>query len=313
MLLFKVSLSFLVGLFMLLKGLQLMKRGLQKNNGRSIKRILCSMTSNIYLGIFTGTMISSIVQSSGLLTIIVISFVDAGLMNLRQGIGLILGANIGTTVTAQILAFQVHNSILIVFFGAGGLLLLWKRKKVFQYAGRIILGLGLIFAGINIMAISMSPLHNCPFILDLLASLGHCPLLGICLGTIFTAIIQSSSAATGIIIALATQDLVNLPAAISFILGSNMGSCVTALLASIGTSLAARQVALAHLFLNILGVVVLFPFLTWFDSLVAHTALSIPRQIANAHTIFNIYNTIIVLPFLDILIKLITNLSTTKK
>lgn len=310
MLFLKVGVYFFLGLFMLLKGLQLMRGGLQETTGQKVKLLLQKMTSNIYKGILLGTVISGVIQSSGLLTVIVISFVDSGLITLRQGFGVVLGANIGTTITAQIIAFHIENSLLFLLLVLGLIMLFWKKQKVFRYAGRIILGLGLIFSGINTMGAAMKPLHNCQLFLDLLTHLGHNYWLGILLGVFFTAFIQSSSAATGIIIALASQELISLPSSICFILGSNIGSCVTGLLASIGTSLAARRVAVAHLFLNIVGVVSLLPFLSTFSNLVEQTAISISRQIANAHTIFNIYNTLIIIPFTDILIRLVTILIT---
>lgn len=310
MLFLRVILCFFLGLFLLLKGLQLMRGGLQEQTGWKVRLLLQKMTSSIYKGILVGTVISGVIQSSGLLTIMVISFVDVGLMTLRQGFGVILGANIGTTVTAQIIAFRIENSLLFLLLGLGLIMLVWKREKVFRYAGRIILGLGLIFSGINTMALSMQPLHSCQFFLDLLTHLGHNYWLAIFLGVLFTALIQSSSAATGIIIALANQELIGLSASVCFILGSNIGSCVTALLASIGTSLVAKRLAVAHLFLNIIGVVSILPFLSFFNSLVGETASDIPRQIANAHTIFNIYNTLIIIPFIGVLIKLVTVLIT---
>lgn len=287
-----------------------MRVGLQETTGQKIKLLLQKMTSNIYKGILAGTVVSGLIQSSGILTVIVIGFVDSGLITLRQGFGVILGANIGTTITAQIIAFHIENSLLLVVLTLGLILLAWKKQKVFRYAGRIIIGLGLIFSGINTMGIAMGPLHKCKLFLDLLTHLGNNYWLGILLGIFFTALIQSSSAATGIIIALASQGLINLPSAICFILGSNIGSCVTGLLASMGASLAAKRVAVAHLFLNIIGVASLLPFLSIFSNLVDQTALSISRQIANAHTIFNIYNTLIIIPFIGILLRLVTILIT---
>jgi phosphate:Na+ symporter len=245
------------------------------------------LTNKPVMGVATGALITSIIQSSSATSVITIGLVNAGLLSLKQAVSVIAGANIGTTVTAQIVSFRLEKYALPAI-GIGFVFNFLAKKRSYKYFGQILLGFGILFLGLYTMS------YN--------------PLLGIAVAAIFTAIIQSSSATTAIVIAMSIQGIMGIEAAIPLILGSNIGTCFTAGIASIGSSITGKRVALSHLFFNIGGVVLFLFFIDKFSYLVSLTSSSIPRQIANAHTLFNVINAAILLPFLSLFTKLVVKL-----
>lgn len=304
---YNIFIGLIGGLGLFLFGMQTMASGMQKAAGDKLRRILEILTSNPYIATVTGIIVTILVQSSSTTTIMVVGFANAGIMNLTQAVGTILGANIGTTITAQMISFKV-GILIYPAIGLGAFLNFFGMNRFFKHIGQGVLGFGLLFLGMSIMADAMSPLREFPPFLNMLASFGRIPLLGILAGALFTAAIQSSSAASGVIIALTLRGLVDTPSAIALILGTNVGTCISAILASIGTSLSARRAALAHILFNVFGVVLVLVFFNPFLDLIQHTGTTITRQVANAHTIFNVLNTLIMFPFLSLFVRLITRL-----
>lgn len=295
------------GLGLFLYGMQLLSDGLQKITGDRIQKIIEFLTNKPVMGVATGALITSIIQSSSATSVITIGLVNAGLLSLKQAVSVIVGANIGTTVTAQIVSFRLEKYALPAI-GIGFIFNFLAKKRSYKYFGQILLGFGILFLGLYTMSQALGPLRNYAPFLNLLANISRYPLLGIAVAAIFTAIIQSSSATTAIIIAMSIQGIINIESAIPLILGSNIGTCFTSIIASIGSSITGKRVALSHLFFNIGGVVLFLFFLNKFSFLVTLTSSSIPRQIANAHTLFNIINAIILLPFLSLFVKFIVKL-----
>jgi len=293
------------GLGLFLFGMQQLSEGLQKIAGNKIHQVLEVLSKNPIKGIVSGTAITAILQSSSATSIITIGFVNAGLLSLKQAISIIFGANIGTTITAQVISFNL-NEYMLPAIGIGFAINMFAKKKVYQYIGSVMIGFGLLFLGLSTMSNALYPLRDDPFFINLLLNMADNPLLGIFLAAVVTAVLQSSSATTAIIISLSIQGLIGLDAAIPLILGTNIGTCFTALLAAIGSSITGKRVALGHLFFNISGVIIFYLFLNPFITLSSLTATSIPRQIANAHTLFNVSNTFILLPFIPYLLKILT-------
>jgi len=304
---YHIIIGLIGGLGLFLFGMQMMASGMQKAAGDKLRRILEVLTSNPYIATVTGIIVTVLVQSSTTTTIMVVGFANAGLMTLTQAVGTILGANIGTTITAQMVSFQI-GVVIFPAIGLGAFLNFFGINRFYKHIGQGILGFGLLFLGMSIMSDAMSPLRDFPPFLNMLTSFGRVPLLGILAGALFTAAVQSSSAASGVIIALTLQGLVDTPSAIAMILGTNVGTCISAILASIGTSLAARRAALAHVLFNIFGVVLILIIFNPFLDLIQHTGTNITRQVANAHTIFNVLNTLVMFPFLKLFVRLITYL-----
>ncbi len=295
------------GLGLFLFGMQQLSEGLQKIAGNKIHQVLEVLSKNPIKGIISGTAITAILQSSSATSIITIGFVNAGLLSLKQALSIIFGANIGTTITAQIISFNL-NEYMLPAIGIGFAINMFAKKKVYQYIGSVMIGFGLLFLGLSTMSHALHPLRDDPFFINLLINMADNPLLGIFLAAVLTAILQSSSATTAIIISLSIQGLIGLDAAIPLILGTNIGTCFTALLAGISSSITGRRVALGHLLFNISGVIVFYLFLNPFITLSSITATTIPRQIANAHTLFNVTNTLILLPFIPYLLKILTRI-----
>ncbi|MGD8562215.1 MAG: Na/Pi cotransporter family protein [Desulfarculaceae bacterium] len=315
-----VVIQALGGLGMFLFGMKLMSEGLQKTAGDRLRGFLQVVSSNRVVGAMLGTGVTAIVQSSSLTTVTVVGFVNAGLMNLTQAIGVILGANVGTTITAQIIAFKVSTMALVGIF-VGMILRLFARRRKWQYLGEVILGFGLLFYGMTVMKSGFAPLRSHPDFIQFFTTFDATDISGILLcvaiGTAMTMILQSSSATVGITIALASQGLLNLPGSVALILGDNIGTTITAELASIGGNLTARRAARAHTMFNVIGVlymVILFhPFLElvqWVtalmgigpaEAMIDGEKSNIARYIANSHTLFNVVNAcvfLLALPFL---------------
>lgn len=292
------------GLGLFLFGISKMAEGLQNAAGDKLRRILELFTSRPIIAIITGAIVTMIIQSSSSTTVMVVGFVNAGLMNLTQAIGTILGANIGTTITAQIVAFDI-SGLALPILGIGAMINFLSRKKTVQNLGLSILGFGMLFFGMQIMSQSIDPLRNYQPFIDLLIQFGQHPILGVLAGTLFTVIVQSSSATTSLIIALSMQNLIDLQAGIALTFGANIGTCITALLASIGTNTAAKRAAVSHVLIKTIGVAIFLIFLRPFIWLASHSGATVARQIANAHTIFNVFNTVIFLPIIGYFAKFI--------
>ncbi|MGE5630161.1 MAG: Na/Pi cotransporter family protein [Caulobacteraceae bacterium] len=302
---FKMIVSLLAGLGLFLYGMQVMSDALQKSAGDRMKKLLEILTTNKVLGVLVGAVITGIIQSSSATTVMVVGLVNAGIMNLSQAVGVIMGANIGTTMTAQIIAFKFTDIIPFAII-IGVVLLLFPKKKSYKQLGEFFLGFGILFLGMNSMSEAMKPLKEIPAFTQFMLSLQHNPILGVFAGLGLTAVVQSSSATIGILQALAMQGLVPIEAALPILFGDNIGTCVTALIASIGTTVTAKRAAVMHLTFNIIGTIIFMIILKPVILLVGMTATEPVRQIANAHTFFNITNTIIQLPFAGLLIAFVT-------
>ena len=301
------------GLSLFLYGMAKMSDGLKKAAGNQMRKILATLTKNRVVALFVGAFVTMVIQSSSATTVMLVSFVQAQLMTYVQSIGIILGANIGTTITAQLVAFKLTDYALLMIT-VGFALTVFSKKESIKHLGEAILGFGILFFGMKLMSDAMKPLREFQPFIDLMKGLEN-PLLGILIGAAFTALVQSSSAFTGIVIVLAQQGLLTLEAGIPMILGANIGTCVTAGLASIGTIREAKRVALAHVLFNIGGVMIFVwlipPLAELVRSLSSVSDLSgmeklaaeTPRQIANAHTIFNVSVGLIFLPFTTLLAK----------
>ncbi|MBL7008240.1 MAG: Na/Pi cotransporter family protein [Planctomycetes bacterium] len=291
------------GLALFLFGMELLSQSLKAVAGDRMKSILTRLTSNRLLGVLTGGFVTAVIQSSSVTTVLVVGFISAGLMSLSQAVGVILGADIGTTITAQIIAFKItHYALLLVAIGYG--VVFFSRGETWKQHGKGLLGLGLVFFGMHLMGETMVPLRDYPPFLAWMAEMEH-PLLGILAGAAFTALVQSSSATTGVVIVLASQDLVSLPAGIALIFGANIGTCVTALLASIGRPREAVRAAVVHIVFKVVGVLIWLAFIPELAALVGRLSEQAPRQIAHAHTVFNVANTLVFLPLAGVFVRLV--------
>jgi phosphate:Na+ symporter len=283
------------GLALFLYGLRVLSDGLKRVAGERIRSFLERITGRAYRGAMVGALSSGILQSSSMTMVLLIGLINAGVLTLAQGIGVMLGAEIGTTVTAQLIAFKIGHYYLPVI-AIGFIMYETFRGKKTGDIGQIILGFGLLFMGMSVASTSLGQLAEAPAVLHLLRNCGTNPLLGVLIGTGVTAIIQSSSAMTALIIAMGSTGILTLPAAIALIFGANIGTTITALIASIGSSLSSRRLAIAQLVVNILGVTIFLLFISPYSNIVAATAGNLPRQIANAHSIFNVTVTLVLLP-----------------
>ena len=302
-------LMLLGGLGLFLYGMQMMGSGLEAAAGNRMKRILERLTSNPILGVIVGAGITAVVQSSSAITVMVVGFVNSRMMTLRQAVWVIMGANIGTTITGQLIALDI-GAIAPLFAFCGVVLVMFTKKAIVRYYGQIIAGLGILFIGMDMMSSSMAPLRESETFVNLLTQFSN-PLLGILVGTVFTAIIQSSSASVGILQALATSGVIGLPSAVYVLFGQNIGTCITAILASIGTSRNAKRTTIIHLMFNVIGTI-LFTLVCMFTPLTSFVSGWTPdnpsAQIANMHTLFNIVTTLLLLPFGGYLAKLATRI-----
>ena len=283
------------GLALFLHGMDRMTEALKVVAGDRLRTILSRLTSNRIVGAVTGAGLTAIIQSSSVTTVLVVGFITSGLMTLAQGIGVILGANVGTTITAQVIAFKVTKyALALVAVGFG--LTFFGRSETRHAWGKAILGLGLVFFGMVVMGDAMDPLREYQPFVDAMEGLRN-PFLGILVGAGFTAIIQSSSATTGLVIVLASAGLIDLDAGIALVLGANIGTSVTAILAAIGKPRNAQRAALAHTLFNTLGVLIWLPFIGVLADIVSSIGGGLEREVANAHTIFNLANTVIFIGF----------------
>jgi len=319
------------GLGLFLFGMKTMSEGLQKVAGDRMRKILAALTTNRFVGTLVGLAVTAIIQSSSATTVMVVGFVNAGLMSLVQSIGIVLGANIGTTITAQIVAFKI-TAYALPAIGLGAGLKLFSTSKKWSYVGEIVLGFGILFFGMDVMKHAFDPVKSSAEFRHIFTIVGDNHLVGVLIGAVMTMIVQSSSATIGITLALASSGILTYEASVALILGENIGTTITANLAAIGTNVAARRTALAHFLFNVIGVaymLMLFPvFMHFVDKLTpgdadfivqtqeqaANFAVAvgdkpfIARHIANTHTLFNIINTLVFLPLVGILAKLATML-----
>ena len=294
----ELVLSLLGGLALFMYGMQMMSTNLEAVAGNRMKQILERLTANRFLGVLVGAGITALIQSSSATTVMTVGFVNSGLMTLKQAVWIIMGANVGTTITGQLIALDIGAlAPLIAFVGVMSLIFV-KNKKV-QHVGGIIAGIGVLFIGMGMMSDAMVPLRDSETFIHMVTKFSN-PLLGILVGAVFTAIIQSSSASVGILQALAVSGLIGLDSAVFVLFGQNIGTCITALLASVGTSRNAKRTTLIHLMFNVIGTAlfvtlcILTPFT---DFVIGLTPDNPVAQIANVHTIFNISTTLILLPF----------------
>jgi len=292
------------GLGLFIFGIHLMGTGLHKAAADKMRKILAALTTTPFIGMLVGLGVTSIIQSSSATTVMLVGFVNAGLMTLRQAIGVILGADIGTTITAQLIAFKLTDYALPVI-GLGMALNLFARKKFYKNIGEFLFGFGILFLGLNILTGSVKPFGGSESVRNAFIIFSKSPISGVVTGMVVTMIIQSSSVTVGLVLALASVGLIDLKGAIPLIMGDNIGTCITAILASIGTTISAKRTAIAHVTFKLLGVLLLLPFLPYYEKFVATTATSIMRQCANAHTIFNVIITTLFLPLAGVLARTI--------
>ena len=301
---FYLIMALLGGLAMFLYGMEQMSDGLQSAAGNKLKDVLAGLTRNRFLGAITGAFVTAVLNSSSVTTVLVVGFISAGFMTLTQSVGIIMGANIGSTFTAQIVAFNVTQYALLLV-ALGFFMLFTAKTERIRHYGSMIMGLGLIFYGMGVMGEAMNPMRTYEPFLDLMVKMEN-PLLGILVGAVFTGLVQSSAATTGIAIVMATEGLISLPAGIALSFGANIGTCVTAVLAAIGKPAEAVRAAVVHISFNIAGVLLWLMFIPQLAEFVAYIspsapelvgkekmAAEVPRQIANAHTVFNLANTLV--------------------
>ena len=297
------------GLALMLYGIEKMSASLKEVAGDKMKQVMWRLTSNRFTGLFTGAFVTAVVQSSTVTTVLLVGFISTRLMSLAQSIGVILGADIGTTITAQILAFKVNEFALVPVF-IGFLMSYFSKKHKYINIGHAVMGIGLIFFGISLMSESMYPLRSYTPFIEAISTLAN-PIYGILAGAIFTAVTNSSAATLAVVIALASQGLLSLEVGIALTLGANIGTCLTAGLAAVGKNREAVRAATAHVLFKVLGVLIILPFLPHFTSFITNIsptapvglqglealAHAVPRQVANAHTFFNVGIAILFLPF----------------
>jgi len=295
----EMLIGILGGLGLFLYGMNLMGMGLQKAAGNKMKQLIEVLTNNRIMGVVVGAIVTMLIQSSSATTVMVVGFVNAGLMTLSQAIGVIMGANIGTTFTAQLIAFKLTDLAPFVI-AIGVFIWLAASKKKHKDVGEILIGFGILFLGMGMMSGAMKPLRTDETFRSMMANLEN-PFLGVFVGFAITAIVQSSSATTGMLLALAAAGAINnVNAVIPILCGQNIGTCVTAMLSSLGANKTAKRAALMHLLFNVIGTLIfmilvsILPISKWITEL---TPDNMSRQIANAHTSFNIINTVLLLPF----------------
>jgi len=293
------------GLGIFLMGMELAGDGLKDAAGDRMRGLLSALTTNRFAGVTVGALVTAVLQSSSVTTVMLVGFVSATMMTVAQAVGVMMGAKIGTTITAQIIAFKVSKYSLM-FVAAGFIMQMAAPRKAIKQVGTIVLGFGMIFFGLAVMGDAMRPLRTVAAFTELLVQLGDQPLLGILLAIAFTAIVQSSSATIGIVVALCAGGLLSLEAALPLAFGAHIGTCATALLSSIGSPREGKQLAVAHLVYSLVGVIVAFPFLgffidgaRWLSDVMG--SVSVARQLANGHTIFTVASALVFMPFIKYL------------
>lgn len=288
--------TLVLGLCLLLWGMKVLRQGLQSFAGLRLYQVLGWMTATPLRGFWSGAVSTAVLQSSTALTVMAVSFVDGGLLRFENSLALILGSNIGSTVTTQLLAFPLDRlTPYILILGALGYLFIPNRGRFLALS---IFGLGLLFFSLGLLQAGMAPLADLPAIQHFLRQLGDNHLQGVLAGTLLSALLHSSSATTGIVMLLAEDGWLTLPTALAFIFGANIGTCFTAVLAALGSSRAAQRVALFHVLLNVFGVLLFLPFVGPLAHALTLMGGSLSRQVANAHTLFNLLSSLLAFPLL---------------
>ncbi len=306
--------AFLGGLALFLYGMELMGNGLQQAAGAKLQKILRSLTGLAVMGVALGALVTAILQSSSATTVMTVGLVNAGLLTLKQAFGVIMGANIGTTVTAQLIAFKLTDYFTLMLF-IGLMLQIFSPRKKGRYCGQVLLGFGILMLGMKMMGDAVMPLHHYPGFVEFISRFASQPMLAVVVGLVMTVVIQSSAATIGILMAMAGQGLIPLEGAVPVLLGDNIGTCITAILAAARANITARKVALSHVLFNLFGCIIFIIFMPLFIKLVLaiSPADDIGRQIANAHSAFNVLNTIIFLPLVGPFIKLVEKIMPAKE
>jgi len=304
---FNVFLGVAGGLGLFLVGIHLLSDSLKTLSLGLLKDLLEKITSNRVKSALVGVAVTSIIQSSSATSVLLIGFLNAGIITLTAALPVIFGANIGTTITAQLIAFKLTKAALLFVF-AGAMIYLFAKKTKNKNKGLALFGFGILFLGLSTMSTAVKPLAENQTIIDFFIHFGRQPLLGILTGMIVTVILQSSSTTIGMVIAFASVGLLDLPSSVYLVLGDNIGTCVTAIIASIGGKLVSRRLALGHALFNITGTLIVLPLIPVYIHYMPMLSTDIARQIANTHTIFNVVNTIILLPFIPLFIKLLNKL-----
>ena len=304
-------LTLMGGLGLFLFGMNFMSQGLQKAAGAKLRSVLTAISKNKYIAVLFGALFTAIIQSSGATTVMVVTFVNAGLMELTQAVGIIFGANIGTTITAQLVSFNLTAVAPVILF-VGVVMFLFMKQPIFKKIGEVVIGFGALFMGISMMSGAMSQLNEYPVVINTLAQLTN-PVLAILVGLIITVIVQSSSVTVSILLLMAGQGLVTLPICFYFILGCNIGSCTPAVMAAMDAKKDAKRAALIHVLFNVFGMIIISvilifamePFTAFIQSV---SGSDIKRSVANTDTIYKVFQTLIFLPVSTQFIKLVNRL-----
>ena len=304
---------FLAGMGLLMYGIKIMGDGLELAAGAKLKTLLEKMTSNRFFAVIVGFIITMLIQSSTATTVMVVGFVNTGIMNLTQAIGVIMGANIGTTTTSVLVSLNL-SSFAPIAIAIGVIILLFAKKNVLKHVGTAVTGFGMLFLGMHLMTTSMAPLQDSAVFKEWILNANN-PIIGILIGAAIAALIHSSAASMGILQALASQGLVPLNFAVFVIYGQNIGTCVTSLISSIGTKTNSKRTAVMHALFNIIGTVIFvvisyfLPFTSWIEKITDNTMM----QISMVHILFNVVSTIIMFPFANLLVKLSCTIVPEKK
>jgi phosphate:Na+ symporter len=295
------------GFALFLYSLRSLSSSLEKSAGEKIKQVLGKLTGNPAKGMLVGTFTATMLQSSSLTMVALIGLINAGILTLKQGVGVMLGSEIGTTVTAQLIAFKV-GIFFLPLIAVGFFMFSVSKSQRYRNIGQMIMSFGLIYLGMDIMTSSIQPLQNEPGLSDFLFTFGQFPIAGLVAGIVVTALFQSSAALVGLVISLGMNNLITLNAAIAMVLGANIGTCVGELFAVIGSSLSSKRLSLGQLMINVFGISLFFPFIGQFAGFLQTLSTDLPRQIANAHTIFNISMSLIMLPLTGVFVSLLVRL-----
>ena len=307
-----ILLELIGGLGLFIAGMNMMSRGIEKVAGSRLRAILEAFTKNKFLGLIVGMFFTAAIQSSSAATVMVVSFVNSGLMKLTEACGIILGANIGTTVTAMLVAFKL-SAVAPLFIFAGAIMVNFMKKPMVRKSGEVVLGFGILFMGISAMSSAMASLRDIPKVIDMLANFTN-PVLGVLLGLVITSVVQSSSVTVSILVVMASQGLVDLRICMFVILGCNIGACTSAVLASLSGNKNAKRTALIHLLFNVFGTILMFVLLIFFSDYIieivrvfsghGNDSGNLGRNIAWSHFLFKVFQVIILYPFMDLVIKL---------
>lgn len=294
-----IILGVIGGMGLLLYGMAIMSDNLQRIAGAKLRRILTSLTNNRISGLFVGIIVTVLFQSSTATTVILVGLTSASIISFKQTLSVILGSNIGTTITAQLIALNI-TEISLAIVGLGATVVFFSKKDKYVRWGQILMGFGLVFLGLKMMSEAMVPLQESTFVLEFMSQIGNNPWLAMLVALVFTSLIHNSAAAVGIIMVMAAQNLIDLHAAMYLLFGANIGTAFTAILTSLGASREAKRVAMANLLYKVIGVLLFLPFVKPLEALLVNMTISPMYQVANAHTVFNIVISLLFLPFISL-------------